>query len=319
MHRSRTIIILLILLPAWTLAALNPALATEPSKRKTKAPQAAPASTPGPATPARPSQELLDALFLAQEWQASQNFEAQRRALEDALTLAPGAPFIGLKLAQWEARAGNLLQALSGLDAVLAGDPANLAAHNWRGHVLLGLDRLPEAQESYRRALELDASNAWALTGLACCLIGQNKEREAAQALSAAQAAAGDDASVHMALGEVFASLGLPVNARLELERCLELSARNPRALAVAGEVYLRLGLESLALDSWRQALALNPQDAFARTALTVALGRKAEKALAQGRMIDALNLWRSLLGYDPHNPQALERLRQLARERTGA
>ena len=130
--------------------------------------------------------------------------------------------------------------------------------------------------------------------------------------LAKAQSLAGEDAELHLALGECFWRLNLLTNARLELERSLELNPRGNRALDLAGEVYERLGLESLALDAWRQSLALDPGDARARVDLLVILGRQASTALASGDKSKAVLLWRIMLSYDPQNPEAMGSLRSL-------
>jgi tetratricopeptide (TPR) repeat protein len=271
------------------------------------APLAAPCAQPDPG-------KVMDQLFLSQEWQAKNNLEASRRAVEDALDLDPADSFARIRLAQIDAAAGNVRAALEGLDRVLADDPKNLLALNWRGHLLLWSDDPEAARRSYDRVLSLDPANGWANLGVAATLLARGGRREAAPFLARAQALAGEDAELHLALGDTFSRLGLLANARLELERCLEQNPRGTRALVAAGEVYRKMGQEGLAQDAWRQALALDPADARARFAMLATLSRQAERAAAAGNTAEAVRLWRTMLGYEPLNQTALERLRALPR-----
>ena len=207
-------------------------------------------------------QSVLDDLFTAQEWQTKGNLAASRLSLEKALRTQPGNIFASVRLAQVDALSGDLDGSLARLTSVLTQEPENLLALRWKGHVLLAKGQTAQAAASYSRILKLDPDNGWAWLGVAACLLDQatpEAGRDAAAALDKAQAHAGEDADLHLALGDAFARLHLLVNARLELERTLDLRARDTQALVLAGEVYLRLGLRGLALESWRQALVLDP------------------------------------------------------------
>jgi len=94
----------------------------------------------------------------------------------------------------------------------------------------------------------------------------------------------------------------------------MELTPRGTRTLVSAGEVYQRMGQESLAMDAWRQALALEPANARARFDLMTALGRQADRAMAAGDGNGAVRMWRTMLSYDPLDQTALDRLRSLPR-----
>ena len=264
------------------------------------------------AWPAWAGQDIMDSLFTSQEWQAKGNLEAAKRSVQEALSLEPDNHFARIRLAQIEATAGDLKTAQAGLGQVLQADPDNLLALTWMGHILLAQGLTEQAEASYQRAVKLDPANGWALLGTAACRLALGQDQEAAGFLAKAQSAAGEDADLHLALGESFSRLDLLTNARLELERSLELNPRGNRALDSAGEVYERLGLESLALDAWRQSLALTPEDARARFALLVILGRQASKALVGGDKVEAVRIWRTMLSYDPQNLEAMGSLRRL-------
>lgn len=259
-------------------------------------------------------ESVTDHLFTAQEWQAKGNLEAARRSLQDALRLQPDDAFALIRLAQVDAASGDLKAAEAGLERVLARSPKNLLALNWLGHVQLAQGLPASAENAYRRTLGVDPDNAWAQLGLAACRLAQGDDAGARPHLAKAQAGATQDAELHLALGDTFMRLNLLVNARMELERSLEINPRGVRALVLAGEVYERMGFESLALNAWRQALELDPGEAPARFALVAVLGRQGDHALASGRKDEALRVWRAALSYEPGNAGILERLRGLSK-----
>ena len=258
--------------------------------------------------------DILDTLFTAQEWQAKGDLETASEAVRGAIDQAPDNTFARIRLAQLDAALGNPIAALANLNTLLAREPDNQLALLWKGHILLG-QRPPgdpaQARLCYARLAALDPASAWAMAGLALCLLDEAQDQQALPLLEKAQALAGDDGPLHHLLGNTYAALGLGVNARLELERALELNPRHLAALASLGEVYLRLGQDGLALDAWRQALAMDASDQHARQRLIAALTVQARQAAASGNATEAARLWRTILGYDPGNAEALWWLRQ--------
>jgi tetratricopeptide (TPR) repeat protein len=262
--------------------------------------------------PAHAEQDEMNLLFTAQEWQAKGNLEAARRAVQETLGLDPQNAFARIRLAQIDAVSGQHQKALDELSEVLRLDPNNLLALLWRGHILLAEGKFADAEASYRRVSELDTQNGWGHLGVAVCLLAGNNASQAVVPLSKAQSCAGEDADLHLALGDTFSRMGLPANARMELERSLEINPRGLRALVLAGEVYLKMGFTGLAMNAWRQALALDPACDPARIDLLFELGRQAGRDMAQGRKEEAVRGWRTMLSYDPRNPEALNALKSL-------
>jgi tetratricopeptide (TPR) repeat protein len=82
---------------------------------------------------------------------------------------------LGLCLLQLE----RPLEALAQFDALLALDPCLPFAHASRGNALSMLGAIGDAETSYRRALELDATHAVALAGLARIAASRGAHREA--------------------------------------------------------------------------------------------------------------------------------------------
>lgn len=266
---------------------------------------------------ARAAEDMLVPLFDAQEWQARGNLEAARRSVREAMALAPGDAFPAIRMAQLDAVAGDHQKAAAGLAEVLIQEPDNLLARNWLGLALLAQGRPVEARAAFREVLTRDPANGWAHLGAGAGLLALGRNKEAAPFLAKAQeiARAQEDPQLHIALGQTFLGLGLFANARMELESALELSPRAVAGLELAGRAYMGLGQEHLALNSLRQVLALDPANPKARAALTQAQNRQAAKLFQAGRRDEAAQAWRAALDYTPRDPEALDRLRELARQ----
>jgi tetratricopeptide (TPR) repeat protein len=90
-----------------------------------------------------------------------------------------------LKLAQGDAE-GALVE----FSAALAAHPGYVEAWTWRGRAYGELGRWKAALPSYRKALELDPAEPWALIGASLCLEKLGRKIEAAKLMGRAAAAA---------------------------------------------------------------------------------------------------------------------------------
>jgi tetratricopeptide (TPR) repeat protein len=116
---------------------------------------------------------------------AALNLEMQGRVaeaeqlLQRAVAIAPGdlgsRNALGLCLLQLDRPS----EALAQFDAMLALDSALPFAHASRGNSLFWLGAIGDAEESYRRALELDPNQGVALAGLARIAAGRGGHRQA--------------------------------------------------------------------------------------------------------------------------------------------
>ncbi len=105
---------------------------------------------------------------------------------------------------------------------------------------------------------------------------------------AAASAADDADPGLHFLLGVAYLGLGMPENARLELEMTLELRPTDVQALTLLGTLLSRDGQRDLAVAAWRQALAVDPGNAQARFSLSRTLADEALAARIAGREAEA-------------------------------
>jgi tetratricopeptide (TPR) repeat protein len=266
-------------------------------------------------TPARADEaKVLDILFTAQTWQDAGNIPSAIEACGQALSLDPDNAYIKIRLAQLQAAKGDPASGLALIDEVLNQDRDNLLALLWQGHLRLALFKTEEAQASYQRVLELDPGRAWAQAGLGAAMLQAGQDQAAVEHLAKAQDLAGDDAPLHYLLGDTYLRLGLFTNARLELERSLDINPRQPQVLILVGQAYQRLDLPGLALDAWRQALGLSKGNIVALQHMLAVMAWQADQAVAKGNLDEAARDWQAMLKYDPGNGQALLHLKAQAK-----
>jgi tetratricopeptide (TPR) repeat protein len=158
----------------------------------------------------------LAALGLEQEGRGAEAEELLRRAVELAPRDIGSRNALGLCLLQLQRPRAALEQ----FDAILELDPALAYAHANRGNALRALDALPEAEASYRRALDIDSGQGFALAGVASIAAQRGAYRQAR--FWAEKALAVAPGSPEAALSSATADLG---------ERQLERAEATLRAL----------------------------------------------------------------------------------------
>jgi tetratricopeptide (TPR) repeat protein len=178
---------------------------------------------------------------------------------------------------------GNVPGAIAEFTLALALDPANVNVHNSLGvcHGIQG--HLEAALASFESVMRLDAAEVMAVfnAGLVKMLQG---DRPAALALfERAAALNGEMFEIPLAVGKLLLEWGRPAAARPHLEQA---ALRNPQSTAACrllGECYGALGLREQAMDAYRRAIRLKPNDAESLSALGVLfeeLGENREIAL---------------------------------------
>ncbi|HLY89434.1 MAG TPA: tetratricopeptide repeat protein, partial [Acetobacteraceae bacterium] len=97
--------------------------------------------------------------------------------------------------------------ALSWLSAAIAIDPANPTAHSHSGDALFKLNRMSDAEAAYRRAITLDPTLTEAYGGLAQVLHLADRDDEALACAERSQIDAKDPVHAHRILGTALAAL----------------------------------------------------------------------------------------------------------------
>ena len=194
--------------------------------------------------------------------------------------LDPKAEFASAKS---DFESGKLQAATVRLSNVIRSDPNNAEAHLLRARITLELGDYRTALEEVERARSLGSKDETAiLYAEAAVRLGETDK--AVAALSAAQPALEGDTQYWISRAEVEVLANLPVRATESLASAARLGADSASYSRVRGQLAVALHDETQAEALFTAAIAGDPRDADARTALGQLYARsgRAEEALKQ-------------------------------------
>jgi tetratricopeptide (TPR) repeat protein len=156
---------------------------------------------------------------------------------------------------------GKLDQALQQFQAWATREPRSVAAQTMVGLVLEKLNRMPEAQRTYERVLEMDRHAAIAANNLAWMLAeGGGNLDQATELAQAAKSQAPDQPAFNDTLGWIFYKKNLAEQSVPLFQQALEKDPENALTHFHLGMAYAKLGEDSKAIAALKRALALDPQ-----------------------------------------------------------
>jgi tetratricopeptide (TPR) repeat protein len=229
--------------------------------------------------------------------------------------------------------AGERDRAITHFEACTSLQPENAQAHYFLGNGLIEMNRLSEAEVSYRRAVELEPDYAEALTNLGSVLQMQDKTDEAipfyekslelnpgsVNAISNLAIAlqqlgrAGesiqqykkaieiepDTAFLHFNLGVVQEAVEAWEDAAASYQRALELEPENVEILVNLGILFHESGAFEKAIPLYRRASTLSPNEPTLNHKLALALRE-------QGSLDEAIQLSHDAIADNKANPHSL-------------
>ena len=225
---------------------------------------------------------------------------------EDVLKKDPANDYALARLGVLLAEKGDTDAAGAALHKALAVAPDNLFAMKWLGILALRRGDRDEAEKYFTAMCDIDPGNAQATAWQGVALLRSGDRVAAVKRFALASAADDADPGLHYLLSLAYMALGLPENARLELETTLELRPTDVPALTRLGALFYRQGQRDLAEAAWRQAMAVDPEYAEARFFLSRSLSDQALAAQAEDNGIKAHRLWLLALEADPANGEAM-------------
>lgn len=204
--------------------------------------------------------------------------------LDTAVQCAPALPGARLALGGALAASGAHEAALVIYQGLLdpgEGDPE--AALLGAAAALGALQRWPEAEAHYARALALRPASVPALHGRGVALTRLHRHPDALACLNVAAAEAPHEASTHLALGRALTEVGRPAAALGSLRRAIELDPDDPEATCALGAALARLGRHAEALPWLERALRGAPRmaDAYRHLGNALSMLRQDEAGLA--------------------------------------
>ena len=226
---------------------------------------------------------------LGQAWLMRGNVQRAGEAFAAALADVPGSPPARLGQARIAAQGGNIDEASSIAEEVLAADPRMVEGHTFKAQLLLSRGRRKEAAESLERALASDASNLPARVALVSLRIDEREYDKALTLLDAARAPLASDPRLIYLRGLLALRKGDLKTARDEVSKILLQAPDHVPTLILAGEIELRSDNLSLAEGHLQKALYASPAAATARRLLAATYVR-------EGRPVKALDVLQPLL-----------------------
>lgn len=190
-----------------------------------------------------------------------------------------GAAFLGQ---------GRAEEALSIFDDICKAQPDNVGFWNHRAVALKRLERLDEANEAYKKALECEPEDHVVLSNLGGNLNDQERYEDALPYLEKAVSIAPNAIGARVNLTNTLSSLGRTREGRQIIEAVLEKAPELPEALRVYGSLLIHAGEPELAIDPLQKARAKLPHDMKLHLSLAYALAKDGQTEKARSLYVDA-------------------------------
>lgn len=230
--------------------------------------------------------------------------EAAAVCYENARALSPGDFRWPYYLGHAYTARGASDQAIASFEEAVKLQPNDLPALVWLGELLLTSGRTEDARHRFDQALALDGASAPALVGLGRIALQDGDYRGAAARFERALALVPWASSIHYMLGMAYRGLGESARAERHIQQRGEIAVVAPdplmdqvRALASAGKQAHRgrgmlaaeTGHWAEAVQEFRAAVALEPQDPTSRVQLGLALWMSGDGTAAAEQYEEAL------------------------------
>lgn len=163
---------------------------------------------------------------------------------------------------------GQVAEAITSYEDSLAAAPTGIAHQNL-GLVLLRLDRLSEAEQHMRAAIQLQSDDADAYGGLGAVLARSGRNADAIAAYREAIRLRPSLASAHANLGVALASEGQPDQAIASLQQAIALDAEQSRWRYRLATILHDRGRTNEAVQQLEAAVRTDPDFSEARALLT--------------------------------------------------
>jgi protein O-GlcNAc transferase len=167
---------------------------------------------------------------------------------------------------------GQLIEALQLIERAIS-LAVNGSMHSNRARVLQAMGRLPEAEASYRLAIQLDPQAAAVHCNLGTCLQAQGRWKEAVTVFQACVRLSPRNVHALNGLGYCLAMLEQLPEAEKTLQEAIGIDPAFADARTNLGVTYWAVGRPLDAIEQYRTALSIDPSKADVWDRLGVALG----------------------------------------------
>ena len=210
--------------------------------------------------------------------------------------------------------AGDFAEAEQVFRRVIQLDPQNARAYNNLGNALRSQGKLEEAIVSYHRAIEIDLQYATAYNNLGIALADQGKLEEAIASFRRAIEIDPQYAFAYNNLGIALRNQGKLEEAIASYRRAIELDPQYAFAYNNMGNALADQGNLEETIASFRRALSLPDQSGTPATAHTLAYNGLGVVLKDQGNLRAALTNFQRAVDLDPDYARAQNNLRETQR-----
>lgn len=217
---------------------------------------------------------------------------------EKILEEEPKAADLLHAIAILKAQQGHYECALTYINNALKEAPSHAIIHNNKGNILVHLNKLNAAQESYQKAINYNPDYATAYNGLGKCLYKQNKFTEAQHCFEKALTLKPDYIEAHYNHALVLIKKEKWTDAIAELEPIIDSHPDFTAALGQLGELYLQIGDYQKALRALDRRAELEPEHVEANHSLAQAL-------MLTNHIEEAILFYEKTLMLSPNHPEA--------------
>ncbi|UCG13718.1 MAG: tetratricopeptide repeat protein, partial [Deltaproteobacteria bacterium] len=202
--------------------------------------------------------------------------------------------------------AGRMDKAVEEFRRALNLDPSNANVRNSLGVCYAQMGRFEDALAEFSRIAELEPSDFMPHYNLGCALLGLDREAEAERAFSQAAEMEPQNAGIWFQLAKLCKRQNRLREAVAHLSKAVELKSNWVQAWRLLGECLLEQGAVDSAMNAFKKALKLNGKDGAAMSGLALAYG------LVEANLEIALSLARRSTELEPDNPLFAQRLAEL-------
>ena len=193
------------------------------------------------------------------------DLDEARRSVLNALEAAPYLEDSHNVLGSIERQAGNQEAALRAFY-----EEIGISPDNWRAYANLGslhetLGNNTEAETAYLTALELQPENSELILALAGIYSRQGRKEDARRLLASVAEGSAKEIDLRYNQAAMLQNDGEIEEARRIYEGILAEEPYHERSLVNLGVIYARQGADAKAMELWRRALEVNPENPTAR------------------------------------------------------
>lgn len=187
------------------------------------------------------------------------------------LSSSPDDSTLVYNLALTQYKQGNLAEAITNFERAIQKEPGGriaVLANSHLGKIYFDRDNWKLAEFYYRESVRLQPDNAQNLYNLGLVALKQGKKEESISLFKRALDSGTNDPEIYIKQGEALESLNMPSLALESYRKALAIQPSNLDALFAMGDLLYRRGDYIQAEEAFRKIISITPGDSYTEAAL---------------------------------------------------